>query len=102
MWLTILVSLVATGVGLFVQNGQNQTTKAEGEKLVAQTAAQNALSAAMQDADYYASLAAQQKENEAAKAEKIANERRTNQIITATLICVFIGLIVIVIFKLKR
>ena len=102
MWISIIVSLVATGLGLFVQANKNQATAAAGEKLAEATAAQNALNAAIQDAEYFAKLEATQKEIEAAQAERIANERRTNQIITAALLTVFIGLIGVAIFKLKR
>ena len=102
MWISLIVSLIATGAGLFLQNQANQATKAEGEKLSAETEAQNALMKAVQDAEYFAALSAQQKESQTAKAEEIANQRRTNQLITATLITVFLGLIGIALFKLKR
>lgn len=101
MW-PLILSIAATGFGLFMQSKTNQATKAEGEALTKQTSAQNALSAAKQDADYYAALLAQQQQNEAAKAEEIANEKRTNQLITAVLITVFLGLVGIALFKLKR
>ncbi len=102
MWLTLIVSLLSTGAGLFVQSRTNQATKAAGEKLTADAQAQNRLNAAIQDANYFAALSAQQKENEAAQAEELANQRRTNQIITVTLITVFAGLILVALFKLKR
>ena len=100
--LGLILSIVATGVGLFLQNKANRATIDEGEKLTAETEAQNALMKAVQDAEYFAALSAQQKESQAAKAEEIANQRRTNQLITATLITVFLGLIGIALFKLKR
>ncbi|AEI47667.1 hypothetical protein [Runella slithyformis] len=102
MWLTLIVSLLTTGAGLLIQNQTNQATKAAGENLTAEAEAQNKLNAAIQDANYFAALGAQQKEKEAAKTAELANQKRTNQIITGTLITVFTGLILVAIFKLKR
>lgn len=102
VWVTLAVSLLTTGLGLFSQYNRNQQLTKEGDELKAQAIADNALLAAKNDAAYMAAMLAQQQEKQAAALAKIETERKSNQIITAALLIVFLGLIGVAIFRIQK
>jgi Flp pilus assembly protein TadB len=97
-----IISLVTTGAGIFSQIKQNQATKKEADKLIAVTKEQNALAKAQQDAQYALEVEKQIAEKQALKQAQIEQQTRQNQIITTSLIVLFLGLLVVVVINLKK